>query len=380
MKDITPKAETIRPTDAIGDLVPVPTTGKDLAPEAKVLMQEIDLRDTNSIISFGTKAQGNLQKVSQQMLEGTKNKDTGPAGESIRNMVTTMKGFSISSDDLRDKPTFIEKLMGKVAPIMRFKEKFANVQDQINQIAANLENHTTTLMVDVKNLDNLYTQTLDFYRNLDLYIDAGEARLGIARGEEIPAALAAVEAAAEDDKMVLANNARDLQAATDDLERRVHDLKLTRQVTMQSLPSIRLIQENDKSLINKIQSTLVNTVPLWETQLAQGLAINRAAQAADAVKGATDLTNELLASNAQNLRIANKAIRTEMERGTFDIAAIKKANDTLLATLDDSLKIANEGKAKRAESEKELVRLEEQLRVGLIAVKNREEGSSPSPM
>ena len=154
--------------------------------------------------------------------------------------------------------------------------------------------------------------------------------------------------------MIKAQELRDLRAARDDLERRVHDLKLTRQVTMQSLPSIRLVQENDKSLVTKINSTLVNTVPLWETQLAQAVTIQRSAEAAKAVKEATDLTNELLKANAENLREANKMIREEMERGVFDIEAIKSANADLIATIEESLQIADEGKAKRAEAEKEL--------------------------
>lgn len=344
----------------------------------KALQAEIDLKDTNSILTFGTKAQVELQKVSQQMLSGVKNKDAGPAGESIRNMVTTIKGFSITQDDVRDKPTLMERIMGKAAPIMRFKAKYESVRGQIDRIAGDLNNHKTTLLADIRDLDNLYARTLEFYESLADYIEAGEKRLARARDEEIPAAEADMNAEQdENEKMVKANEVRDLRAAADDLERRVHDLKLTRQVTMQSLPSIRLVQENDKSLVTKISSTLVNTVPLWETQLAQALTINRAAQAAEAIKGATDLTNELLLSNAKNLRQANTAIRTEIERGVYDIAAVKQANETLIATLEDSLRIADAGKAKRAESEKELTRLEGELRQSLVAASARASGTGP---
>ena len=162
-----------------------------------------------------------------------------------------------------------------------------------------------------------------------------------------------------------AQELRDIRAARDDLERRVHDLKLTRQVTMQSLPSIRLVQENDKSLVTKINSTLVNTVPLWETQLAQAVTIHRGREAAGVVKEASDLTNELLTKNAENLRTANAEIRTEMERGVFDIEAIEKANDDLIATIEDSLRIADEGKAKRAAAEQSLIRMEGELKDAL---------------
>jgi uncharacterized protein YaaN involved in tellurite resistance len=162
-----------------------------------------------------------------------------------------------------------------------------------------------------------------------------------------------------------------MRAARDDLERRVHDLKLTRQVTMQSLPSIRLVQENDKSLVNKINSTLVNTVPLWETQLAQAVTIQRSREAAEAVRAANDLTNELLTANADNLRDANRIVRTEMERGVFDIDAVKKANATLVATIEDSLAIADEGKTRRANAELELKKMEAELRDTLSAASAR---------
>ena len=171
-----------------------------------------------------------------------------------------------------------------------------------------------------------------------------------------------------------AQELRDLRAARDDLERRVHDLKLTRQVTMQSLPSIRLVQENDKSLVTKINSTLVNTVPLWETQLAQAVTIQRSAEAAAAVRDANDLTNELLTANARNLRDSNKVVREEMERGVFDIEAVKQANADLIATINESLQIADEGKARRAAAEAEMKKMEAELRDTLAAAKARKTG------
>jgi uncharacterized protein YaaN involved in tellurite resistance len=191
----------------------------------------------------------------------------------------------------------------------------------------------------------------------------------------IPAKQAAVQAAPEAEQVMQAQELRDLRAARDDLERRVHDLKLTRQVTMQSLPSIRLVQENDKSLVTEINSTLVNTVPLWENQLAQAVTIQRSADAAAAVRDANDLTNELVTSNAANLRESNKMIREEMERGVFDIEAIKQANVDLIGTIEESLAIADEGKAKRAEAEAELQKMEVELSDTLAAAKARDMAS-----
>jgi uncharacterized protein YaaN involved in tellurite resistance len=192
--------------------------------------------------------------------------------------------------------------------------------------------------------------------------------------KDIPAKEAEVQAVPEDKQVMKAQELRDLRSARDDLERRVHDLKLTRQVTMQSLPSIRLVQENDKSLVTKINSTLVNTVPLWETQLAQAVTIQRSREAAESIRSANDLTNELLTSNAENLQQTNRIVRTEMERGVFDIEAVKKANAILIATINESLAIADEGKAKRAAAEEELVKMEHDLRDTLASAKARKDG------
>ena len=191
----------------------------------------------------------------------------------------------------------------------------------------------------------------------------------------------AIEQQAVDDSenMLAAQALRDIRSARDDLERRVHDLHLTRQVAMQSLPSIRLVQENDKTLINKINSTLINTVPLWKNQLAQAVTIFRMSDAAETVKKATDLTNDLLESNATNLRSANVEVRKQMERGVFDIESVRKANQELIGTINDSLEIAEEGRSKRQEAAKELQTLESELRQALMSAKARKEAHDAAP-
>jgi uncharacterized protein YaaN involved in tellurite resistance len=226
-------------------------------------------------------------------------------------------------------------------------------------------------MKDIAALDKLYEKTLDFYDELALYIAAGEEKLRLLDDHDIPEKQAAIDATPQDQQVIKAQELRDLRTARDDLERRVHDLKLTRQVTMQSLPSIRLVQENDKSLVTKINSTLVNTVPLWETQLAQAVTIQRSTQAAHAVRDATDLTNDLLQQNATNLRESNRIVRQEMERGVFDIQAVKTANSELIATIEESLSIADEGKRRRAEAEIEMTKMETELRDALTAASAR---------
>jgi len=347
--------------------------------EIKKRIDEIDMEDTNSIISFGSAAQEELQVISQSMLQGVRNKDVGPAGDSLRDIVTTIRGFSVSELDLRRDRSWWEKLIGRAAPIAKFTARFELVQSQIDKITENLLDHETKLLKDIKSLDMLYDKTLTFYDELALYIAAGEAKLKELDDTIIPAKDATVKAAPAEEQVKIAQELRDLRSARDDLERRVHDLKLTRQVTMQSLPSIRLVQENDKSLVTKINSTLVNTVPLWETQLAQALTIQRSREAAEAVREANDLTNELLTANAANLRETNKIVRQEMERGVFDIEAIKKANADLIGTIEESLEISDEGKAKRKAAEEELQKMETDLRDTLAAAKARK-NAGPAPV
>ncbi|GHG91619.1 toxic anion resistance protein [Pseudodonghicola xiamenensis] len=357
-----------------GEIVPLQEASPEAGTEIRRRMSEIDMGDTNSIVSFGSGAQAELQEISQAMLSGVRNKDVGPAGDSLRNIVTTIRGFSVSELDVRRERSFWEKLIGRAAPFAKFTARYEEVQSQIDKITDDLLKHEHTLLKDIKSLDMLYGKTLTFYDELALYIAAGEEKLAELDRTDIPAKEAEVQAAAENDQVMKAQELRDLRAARDDLERRVHDLKLTRQVTMQSLPSIRLVQENDKSLVTKINSTMVNTVPLWETQLAQAVTIQRSAEAASAVRAANDLTNELLTANAKNLRDSNKVIREEMERGVFDIEAVKQANADLIGTIQESLQIADEGKAKRAAAEAELTKMEHELRDTLAAAKAKKTG------
>jgi len=339
-------------------------------------MAEVDLGNTQSIVSFGARAQAGLQNISQSMLDGVRNKDVGPAGDALRNMVTSIRGFQISELDTRRKRSWWEALTGRAAPFAKFLAKYETVEMQIDKITGELLEHEHTLMKDIRSLDNLYDRTLQFYDDLGLYIAAGEAVIADVDARDIPAKEQAVADAPEDQQIKYAQELRDLRSARDDLERRVYDMKLTRQVTMQSLPSIRLVQENDKSLVTKINSTLVNTVPLWESQLAQAITIQRSAEAASVVKDANDLTNDLLTANAANLKQANHAIRQEVERGVFDINAVKTANADLIATIEDSLSIADQGKAKRAAAEAELKKMESDLRDTLAAAKSRKSATA----
>ncbi|MEE9326257.1 MAG: toxic anion resistance protein [Cocleimonas sp.] len=337
------------------------------------LIAQIKVEDRSSILFFGSKAQEEMSTISENMLEGVRNKDLGGAGSSLNDMIATIRGFDVDELNPNKKLGFFAKLFGKAKPVSVFLSKYDDVRKQINAITDKMEEQKTQLLTDVISLDKLYDANLDYFHKLELYIAAGDEKLRMLDSNEIPTLTSTAE---KDTKNMLAAQAvRDMRSARDDLERRLHDLRLTRQVAMQSLPSIRLVQENDKTLINKINSTLINTVPLWKNQLAQAVTIFRMGDAAETVKKATDLTNELLEDNADNLRTANVEVRKQMERGVFDIESVRKANDQLIETINDSLKIAEEGKAKRADASKELVEMEGELREALVAAKSRAEDS-----
>ena len=328
-------------------------------------LSELDFSDRTSIIYFGASAQEELDDISNRMIDGVKNKDTGAAGAVLNEMVAVIKGFDIEELDPNKKLPWYAKLFGGTKPLVKFMQGYEEVRDQIDMIANNLETHKSTLLKDVVSLDKLYEANLDYFRKLELYIEAGE----IKKKELEEKVLPSYEEKAQTEEMMAIQDLKEVRSFADDLERRVHDLRLSRQVAMQSLPSIRLIQDNDKSLINKISSTLVNTVPLWRNQLAQTVTIFRSHESAKALKDAADLTNELLERNAEGLREANREVRTQMERGIFDIDSIKIANDTLIATLNDSLEIAEEGKEARAKALVELEKTEHELKEALLSTK-----------
>ena len=339
------------------------------------LVAELDLGDSHSILFFGSRAQEQLTTISDSMLERVRVKDIGPAGEALNDMVLTLRGFDLSGLEPDRKVGWFGRLLGKGRDAAKVLQRYEQVRDQIEEITGRLEQHKTGLLVDIESLDRLYAANLDYFHTLELYIAAGEEKLRGLDQQEIPQL---AESVSEGEDTLAAQRLRDLRAARDDLERRVHDLRLTRQVTMQSLPSIRLVQENDKALVGKINSTLVNTVPLWRQQLAQALTIHRSREAAETVAAASDLTNDLLRANADNLRQANAETRRQIERGVFDIEAVAEANRTLIATIEDSLKIADEGRAARAKANAELVALEDQLRQSLAAASAREQAAPPS--
>lgn len=335
------------------------------------LARQVDIADAASIATFGAAAQARLAEVADRMLDGVRNQDTGPAGDALSAMLATLRGFDVTK--LGGKPGWFDRVLGRVGAAAAALQKYETVRGQIEAAGDRLEAHKTRLMEDVASLDRLYDATLEWFHALADHIAAGEQVLSRLDGETIPAA---AKTAADGD-LLAAQKLRDLRGARDDLERRVHDLKLTRQVAMQALPQIRLVQENDKALVGKITSVMANTVPLWRAQLAQAVAVARMREAGRTLKEASDLTSSLLTANAETLRTGNAEARAQVERGAFDIAAVKAANDSLVATIEDSLRIADEAKRQRVEATAELARCEADLKRVLLAAKVQAEGRAP---
>jgi len=329
------------------------------------LANRIDLNDPVSITRFGQEAQGRAAAAADAMLGSARSDAVGEAGESLSKLLSTLRGFDVTKLD--EKPGFFARIFTKAgAETTAILQRYESVRGQVESIGDKLDTHRTRLMEDVERLERLYEATLSWFHSLADHVAAGEAVLARTDAEAIPAA----ERAAQDPSDPLApQRLRDLRAAREDLDRRVHDLRLTRQVAMQALPSIRLIQENDKALAGRIYSVLANTVPLWRTQLAQALALQRMREAGQAVRAATDLTNELLTANAEGLRRANVEVRTEIERGVVDLEAVQKANVALVSTIEDSLRIAQEGRERRVAATKALGEAEAEIRRALIAAR-----------
>ncbi len=333
-------------------------------PEIARLAAQIDIADPGSVLRFGAEAQSRATAAADAMLEGARNREAGEAGATLSTLLGTLRGFDMSN--LAAKRGFFARVFNRAGTeAARVLQRYETITGQVEEVGDRLDTHRTRLLEDVEKLERLYGATLEWFHALGDHIAAGDAVLKRVDAEAIPALTREVEGG----DAVAAQRLRDLRSARDELERRVHDLRLTRQVAMQALPSIRLIQENDKALASKIQSVIANTVPLWRQQLAQALAIQNMREAGQTLKQATDLTNELLTANAERLRQGNLEARTQLERGVFDIEAVKKANASLVATIEDSLRIAQDAQAQRASATKELEKAENEIRRVLVAAK-----------
>jgi uncharacterized protein YaaN involved in tellurite resistance len=337
-----------------------------LSSAAAARIAELDSVDSQSVLVFGSKAQQQVTSLSDSMLEQVRSKDLGAAGDALNDMVLTLRGFDKAAADDAKPAGWLGRLVGKSRGAIRLLQRYEAARDQIESIGANLQRHQNELLVDIEALDRLYSANLSYAYELEAYIEAGDAKL-TAIGQSLSRD---AEAHAGDDTLA-AQQLRDRRAIRDALERRIHDLRLTRQVALQALPSIRIVQDNDKALVAQIDSILVNTLPLWRQQLAQAVTVRRASEAAKTIAAANDLTNDLLRANAENLREANRTTREQVERGVFDIDAIAQTNRELIGTIEDSLKIAEEGRQARSQAQKELRAMEGALRDSLATARSR---------
>ncbi len=356
--------ELVPLSDDRGELLPMDSLPAAQQEQVLALANKIDIDDTHSIIAFGVEAQRELTESADQMLDRARNKDVGPVGDTLNNLVTRVRGLGIDDLEPGQRPGWFKRvILRQVHPIARFVQRYETVQDQIEAITSELDGHKVRLIRDVTLLDKLYDASVDYFHQLELYIIAAQQKIIELDEIVIPGLRAKAE---ESGDMLDAQTLRDVSARRDDLERRLHDLKLTRQVTMQSLPQIRLIQDVDKSLVTKIQSSILTTIPVWKSQIAMAMTLWNQQEALKTQRAVTDTTNEMLKRNAELLRMGTAEARKEIERGIFDIETVKKVNDELLTTIHESIQIAEEGRRKRAEADVEMQRLEGELKQALL--------------
>ncbi|MDR1773176.1 MAG: toxic anion resistance protein [Hungatella sp.] len=335
----------------------------DLTPEEERQVtdfaEKIDLRDSNLILQYGAGAQKKIADFSEAALDNVKSKDLGEVGQILSEVVVELKSIEVEEEE---KGLFglFKKSVNRVEGI---KARYAKAETNVNQICKALQNHQIQLLKDIALLDKMYDLNTTYFKELTMYILAGKKKLAKVQQEELPALL---ERAAKTGLPEDAQAANDLSSMLNRFEKKLHDLELTRMISIQMAPQIRLVQNNDTLMTEKIQSTLVNTVPLWKSQMVLAIGISHSEQAAKAQREVTDMTNELLKKNAEVLKTATIQTAKESERGIVDMETLKKTNESLITTLDEVVRIQAEGRTKRREAEVELSRMEGELKSKLL--------------
>ena len=326
--------------------------------------KQIDISNTTGVMNYGVGTQKKLADFSEKAIENVRTKDMGEVGNMITDLVTELKGFEIEEDEKGLRALF-KKSANKFEGM---KAKYAKAEVNVQTIANELEKHQVTLLKDVDVLDKMYDLNLNYYKELTMYILAGKKRLE----EERNTTLVELQKKAEQSGLPEdAEAAKDFANKCDRFEKKLYDLELTRTIAMQTGPQIRMVQSSDTTMAEKIQSTIVNTIPLWKNQMVIAMGIEHSTQAARAEREVNDMTNNLLRKNADALKVATIESAKEAERGIVDIETLKHTNESLISTLDEVLKIQIEGKEKRREAEAELAQIENQLKDKLIeAAKN----------
>ena len=328
-------------------------------------VERIDISNSETVLKYGNAAQMKISQFSDKILEDVKTKDTGAISDMLTDLVAELKGFDV---DEGKKGGFFGLFKKAGNSITQLKAKYEKVEENVSEIISTLQNHQKQLISDCKMLDDLYAQNEQYYHELTLYIIAGEIKLRRLREEELPPLLAKAQETADPADAQAAN---DFAQLIERFEKRIHDLKLTRMVSVQMGPQIRLMQTNDNVLAERIQSTIANTIPLWKSQMVISLGMQHAEEALSAQKAVTDMTNELLRSNAERLKVGTIETAKEAERGVVDLDTIRAANTALIETLTEVQRIQREGSQKRAQASIELGRLEKQLRDKVLEINNQ---------
>ncbi len=325
--------------------------------------QQIDLTDSSVILQYGAGTQKKMADFSESALENVRTKDLGEVGELLSNVVQELKNF-----DEEEEKGFFGFFKKQANKIQNLKAKYAKAEANINDICKVLENHQVQLMKDIALLDKMYELNLTYFKELTMYIIAGKKKLNEVREGQLKELTAKAQQSglAED-----AQAARDLDSMCQRFEKKIHDLELTRMISIQTAPQIRLVQGNDTVMTEKIQSTLVNTIPLWKSQMVLALGVAHSTQAAQAQREVTDMTNELLKKNAETLKMATVETAKESERGIVDMETLKATNQSLISTLDEVMNIQEEGRRKRREAEAEIARLENELKDKMLQISQR---------
>ena len=334
--------------------------------EVNEIKEKIDLTDSSVALSYGSAAQKELAAFSDTILSGVRAKDSGAVGELLGELVTKVKGFETDEDkSFIKKIPFIGSLVGKAENML---ENYDKLSTQVEKIQGGLEKAKMRMMKDVVMFDGLYEKNLEYFKSLQLYITAGEEKLAEMKEVTLPNLRA--QASATGDPMAV-QVVSDFEASVDRFEKKVHDLKLSKTIAIQTAPQIRLIQNNDKILIDRVQTAIYNTIPLWKNQMVIALGLARQNQVLGLQRAVSDTTNELLKKNAAMLKQTTIETAKENERGIVDIESVKKANEDLISTIEETVKIGQEGRARRAAAEKELVEIENKLKETLLAHSGR---------